>query len=89
MVRHSGKLVTVGEKAMRAATATVEEVETQVGLKAIRSAMRAGVSGIFVTTVMQRNIKMEDLFVNTPVKIKLRKLMAGTIRGRQVGSRRV
>jgi hypothetical protein len=79
----------VVEKAMRAVTATVEEVETQVGLIAIRSAMRAGVSGIFGTTVMQRNIKMEDLFVNTPGKIKLRKIMAGTIRGRRMGSRRV
>ena len=46
----------------------MEEVETQVELIAIRSAMRAGVSGVFGTTVMQRNIKMEDLFVNTPVK---------------------
>ena len=65
MARHSGKLVTVVGKATRAATATLEEVETQVGLIAVRSAMRAGVSGIFGTAVMRRNRKMEDLFVNT------------------------
>ena len=76
-------------KATRAAKATVEVVETQVELIAIRSAMRAGVSGIFETTVMRRNVRMEDLFVSTPVKLKLRKLMAGTIRGRRVGSPRV
>ena len=76
MVRRSGKLVTVVGKATRAATVTVKEVETQVELIAIRSAMRAGVSDTFGTTVTRRNIKMEDLFVNTPVKIKLRKIMA-------------
>ena len=60
LVRRSGKLVTVVGKATRAATVTVEEVETQVELIAIRSAMRVGVSGIFGTTVMRRNIKIKD-----------------------------
>ena len=57
LVRHSGKLVMVVGKATWAATVPVEEVATQVGLTRLRSAMRAGVSGTFGTTVMQRNIK--------------------------------
>ena len=52
-----GKVVKGVVKATVAATATMEEVATQLELITIRSALRVGVSGIFGTTVMQRNIK--------------------------------